>query len=199
METETFTVPRAVKDGYTFKGYVYDGIASPIKDVEIEKGTHRDYLLTAVFELNSYTISFETFGGSDVEPITAHYGEEITAPADPEKENCTFLGWYSDELCKNKFTFDTMPAEDLTLYAGWYSSDNRTLSYSVSSGVRAEIAGSRASGSKVLIGETVTLKVPSIAHGGVFSRWYYVKAGLIQNLTLEEFGGISTEYILKVK
>ncbi|MBO4573380.1 MAG: InlB B-repeat-containing protein [Clostridia bacterium] len=178
VETETFTVPRAVKDGYTFKGYLYGGMTSPIKDIEIEKGTHKDYLLTAVFELNSYTIIFETFGGSEIEPITAHFGDEITAPADPEKENCTFLGWYTDELCKNEFTFDTMPAEDITLYAGWYSSDNYTLTYSVTSGVRAEIDGNRASGSKVLAGETVTLKVPSIAYGGVFSHWYYVQGGV---------------------
>ena len=58
------------------------------------------------------TITFETDGGSTINPITQESGTDITAPAAPTKEGYTFLGW--DTPIPEK-----MPAEDLTITAKW--------------------------------------------------------------------------------
>ena len=59
-----------------------------------------------------YTITFETDGGSAVESITAGFGAEITAPADPTKDGYTFEGWLPEIPA-------TMPVDGLTVTAQW--------------------------------------------------------------------------------
>ncbi len=64
--------------------------------------------------INTYTITFNTDGGSAVDAITAAYGTAITAPADPTKEGFLFAGWDPEIPA-------SMPAEDLTIMAKWTS------------------------------------------------------------------------------
>ena len=78
-----------------------------------------DMTVTAIYEINQYTITFDSNDGSDVESITQDYNTAVTAPADPTKTGYTFAGWYSDEALTEAYTFGTMPAEDITLYAKW--------------------------------------------------------------------------------
>ena len=78
-----------------------------------------DMTVTAIYEINQYTITFDSNDGSAVDSITADYGATVTKPADPTKTGYTFAGWYSDEALTEAYTFGTMPAEDITLYAKW--------------------------------------------------------------------------------
>ena len=71
-----------------------------------------DMTLTAKWTANSYTIAFDTNGGSKIDPITQDYGTAITAPEAPTKIGYTFAGW-------NPEIPATMPAENLTITAQW--------------------------------------------------------------------------------
>lgn len=98
------TAPEApTREGYTFIGW----------DKEIPTTMPAENMtVTAQWEINQYTITFDTNGGSEIAPITQDYGTAITAPADPTREGYTFIGW-DREIPK------TMPAENITLKARW--------------------------------------------------------------------------------
>ena len=107
------TLPTDVtRTGYTFKGWYYNEnlTGSPVTAIGNTETGNKEYW--AKWEINQYTITFDTAGGSVVTPITQNYGTAITAPAAPTKTGYTFVGW-------NPEIPATMPAENLTITAQW--------------------------------------------------------------------------------
>ena len=76
-------------------------------------------VLTAMYAINQYTITFDSKGGSLVFDIALNYGTPVTQPCNPTKSGFTFGGWYLDTEIMVVYSFTTMPAEDITLYAKW--------------------------------------------------------------------------------
>lgn len=75
-----------------------------------------------------YTITFDSKGGSAVQPVKASAGAAITAPTDPTKDGFVFAGWYEstdggETLSDTAFSFSYMPARVFTLYAKWATAD----------------------------------------------------------------------------
>ncbi len=105
------TAPEApTREGYTFIGW----------DKEIPTTMPAENMtVTAQWEINQYTITFDTNGGSEIAPITQDYGTVITAPEAPEREGYTFIGW-------DKTIPETMPAENITLKARWKDTEKPT-------------------------------------------------------------------------
>lgn len=101
------------KEGYTFIGW-YNGES----EWDFETPVTADLTLTAKWQVNQYTITFDTAGGSEVSSITQDYGTAITAPANPTKTGYTFAGW-------DKTIPSTMPAGDMTITAQW--TENRVI------------------------------------------------------------------------
>ena len=101
------------KEGHTFIGW-YNGES----EWNFETPVTEKLTLTAKWQINRYTITFDTAGGSEVAPITQDYGTTITAPANPTKTGYTFAGW-------DKTIPSTMPAEDMTITARW--TENRVI------------------------------------------------------------------------
>ena len=95
------------KEGYTFIGW-YNGES----EWNFETPVTADLTLTAKWQLNRYTITFDTAGGSEVPSITQDYGTAIIAPANPTKTGYTFAGW-------DKTIPSTMPAGNMTITAQW--------------------------------------------------------------------------------
>ena len=106
----------AATPGYTFGGWnKADGTAW---DYASDKVTD-NITLYAKWAANTYTITFDTAGGSEIAPITQDYGTNITAPADPTREGYTFTGWDRDIPT-------TMPAENITITAKWKDTEKPT-------------------------------------------------------------------------
>ena len=107
------TLPTDVtRTGYTFKGW-YDNenlTGSPVTAIGGAETGNKEYW--AKWEINQYTITFDTNGGSEIAPITQDYGTEITAPDNPTRKGYTFKGW-------DKEIPETMPADNITVKAQW--------------------------------------------------------------------------------
>ncbi len=65
----------------------------------------------------SYTIYFNTNGGSGQGSIDVPQGGTLTRPEDPKKDNCTFEGWYTDEGLQEPYDFSTPVTSSFTLHA----------------------------------------------------------------------------------
>ena len=97
------TAPAApTKTGYTFAGWDNLPAKMPAENITV----------TALWTINQYTITFNTDGGTAVDPITQDYDTAVTAPADPTKTGYTFAGWDKEIPAK-------IPAEDMTITAKW--------------------------------------------------------------------------------
>ena len=66
-----------------------------------------------------FTVSFDSNGGSEVASQQVTEGEKATKPADPTKEEATFVDWYSDAEFTTAYDFNTAVTADITLYAKW--------------------------------------------------------------------------------
>lgn len=104
-------------EGHSFKGW-YESEAYDALFV-FDTMPAEDLTLHAKWEVNLYTITFETGDGDDVAPLTEYYGETITAPEEPEKYGHAFEGWYVDQAFTEPYVFSSMPAASFTLYAKW--------------------------------------------------------------------------------
>ena len=129
------TIPTApTKNGYTFDGWYKDaGLTTPFDFAN--ETINADITLYAKWNENppaptSYTVTFNTNGGSAVNQQTITAGGLVTKPADPTKDSFTFDGWYKDAGLTKPFDFvnETINA-DTTLYAKW--TQNAPTTYTV--------------------------------------------------------------------
>ena len=104
--------PAAQPDNPTKEGHTFIGWYSGESEWDFETPVTADLTLTAKWQINRYTITFDTAGGSEVPSITQDYGTAITPPAAPTRTGYTFAGW-------DKTIPATMPAENITLTARW--------------------------------------------------------------------------------
>jgi len=81
-----------------------------------------DTVIYAGWNINKYTISFDSNGGSSIMPIIKEYLSEILAPNNPELKGALFEGWFLDAELTQEFIFSVMTHEDITLYAKWSTS-----------------------------------------------------------------------------
>ncbi|KFI98066.1 Ig-like domain-containing protein [Bifidobacterium stellenboschense] len=104
----------AVKDGYTItvleigNNYSKQGKTQSVEDAM------KQYEPKA-----TYTVKFDSKGGSAVDSQTVESGETATAPAAPTKSGSTFGGWYSDANLTTKYDFSSAVTGNITLYARW--------------------------------------------------------------------------------
>lgn len=76
-------------------------------------------VLPAEEVVETYTVTFESNGGTEIASQDVRKGEKVAKPDDPAKDGYTFTGWYVDEELTTAFDFETPVTSDMTLYAGW--------------------------------------------------------------------------------
>ena len=83
--------------------------ALPITQVKV--ASSGETVVEVKYDRNSYLLTWNTDGGSYIEPQMLKYGAAVSAPADPTKVGYTFAGW--------GFVPETMPAAATTVTAQW--------------------------------------------------------------------------------
>jgi uncharacterized repeat protein (TIGR02543 family) len=111
-----FQLPSAgfTRPGYSFAGWnmATDGGGTAYAPGESLTISAEDVTLYAQWQVNQYTLTFDSAGGSVVTAITQNFGSAITPPTNPMRAGYAFTGW-SPEIP------DTIPAENQTFTAQW--------------------------------------------------------------------------------
>ena len=117
------------KDNYTFDGwYTSKTYETKIESTDIVKN---DITLYAKWEPVTYTLTYNTDGGTSCSKKSIKYGETYGALCSTSKNGHTFLGWYDEN--NNQVTSSTIMTKDTTLTAKW-SLNKYTLTYNNNGG-----------------------------------------------------------------
>ena len=101
--------------GVLVAGMVFS-IAGCKKD---KKKTEPENPTPPVTEQQTYTVTFDSKGGTAVAKATTNTDGKVAKPENPTKTDFDFGGWFTDSECQNAFDFDTKITQDTTLYAKW--------------------------------------------------------------------------------
>ena len=108
------------KEGYTFKGWFTD---SELTQAYYAAAVEENINLYAGWELNVYTVTFNTAGGTEIASQKVEHGQKATQPSPyPTRKNCFFNGWYTQKYTGSgdiQFDFNTIITQDTTIYVGW--------------------------------------------------------------------------------
>ena len=153
------------KEGFYFYGWSLDAafttrannnfIAEGNVTLYAEWGTEEKYLL-----------SFETNGGSKIDPVLYYPNAYLAAPEAPTKANYVFAGWYKDAALTKEFSFNAapqMPSKAMTIYAKWESMN--AIIFDTKGGSAVEpIYGA--------VGDPIVELTAPTKEGYVFDGWY---------------------------
>ena len=114
------------KDGFDFKGWFTD--QNLTSEFNFATSINSDLKLYAKWVEKEITITFETYGGTVINPITQKYNTKIDVPTNPEKSGFFFLGWFTDSNFETRFDFDDYIMDSITLYAK-YGVKNNTIAF----------------------------------------------------------------------
>ena len=134
-----------------------------------------------------YTVTFESNGGSSVAAITQEYGTEVAKPADPKKDNHSFVSWSYDSAGTQVVSWPLTLTKNEKLYANW----NETIDiksylatlvdtvgqdpYSyIPTTMRPENTANHVTAASVTYDFTQFNAVSSINYGGFGEQWHMV-------------------------
>lgn len=113
---EGLTGETVTATGVDYDGFVLNREKSTLSGTVAEDSS---LVLIRYFDRNTYSITFDTNGGSSLPALEALYGAPVEAPGEPARYGHIFAGWYADKALTEAFVFDTMPLDGATVYAKW--------------------------------------------------------------------------------
>lgn len=186
----TVTLPTAEMKGHTFAGWKLDETTTYRAGAQITM-PEDGLTLTAQWSVNQYTVTFDSAGGTDVGSVRVDYGQTVPAPAVPEKNGYTFVGWQKDG---EGFSFDTPITDHTVLTASWAAtayaitylhmdgvSHSNPASYTIESAAIALSAAFREGYdfggwyTREDFAETSRVAGIAIAHGSTGAKTFYAK------------------------
>ncbi|MGO4373104.1 InlB B-repeat-containing protein, partial [Paenibacillus sp. MCAF20] len=170
--------------GHTFEGWYSDSNLTSRFSFSTTPIT-ANLTLYAKWTNNSYTVSFNSNGGSAVANQTVVYDGNATSPTAPTRNGYTFGGWYSDASLTAAYNFSTQVRSNFTLYAKW------TAVYTMSFNSNG---GSSVDDQRVEHGGKAAAPTAPTKDGYTFGGWYsdaalseaysFTERQVIANLTL---------------
>ncbi|MDG0888296.1 RCC1 domain-containing protein [Paracholeplasma manati] len=163
----TIVIPSTTREGYTLEGWytsLNDGVTFDEKWSFTTNFVNNNLSLYAKWNINQYTITFNSNSGSNVPSITQDFDSLVIEPSIPSREGYTFDGWFEDSNLTESYTFSKMSSNNITLYAKWTINDY-TVFYE-------ENGGSVVSDLTVDFGTTLTAPNQPSKDGYTFSGWF---------------------------
>ena len=121
MTKATVSAPNVERAGYKFLGWYTD--AECTTELVIPAEVASDFTAYAKWELNEFTVNFNTNGGTAVDTQTVQYNGKATVPVEPTLDGYYFVGWFANEGLTVEYDFDSAVTTDITVYAKWISFD----------------------------------------------------------------------------
>ena len=113
------------KSGYDISGLAAQDVSLDRSLVDIAEDHGENETFNAMYILDDiiqYAVSFETNGGSTIDPVKVSRGRTLVLPTDPTRAYYAFAGWYEDEALTQAFDLSTPITANKTLYAKWLPS-----------------------------------------------------------------------------
>ena len=155
------------KTGYTLDGWYTDKDCTTAYDFSSK--VTGDITLYAKWNINSYTVSFDSNGGSSVAAQSVTYNTAASKPADPSMTGYTFAGWFTDKECTTAYDFSSKVTGDITLYAKW-NINSCTVSFDSN-------GGSSVAAQSVNYNTTASKPADPSMTGYTFAGWFTDKEG----------------------
>ncbi|RKP51415.1 hypothetical protein D7Z26_16615 [Cohnella endophytica] len=154
------------KTGYTFNGWntAANGSGTSYAAGSTFTMSTSNVTLYAMWTINTYTVSFNSNGGTAISDQPVDYNDRATKPADPTKSGNTFGGWYSDSELTTPFDFTASVTTNKTLYAKW-TANTHTVTFNSNGGSAVGIQTVNDNG-------TATKPTDPTKSGNTFGGWY---------------------------
>lgn len=148
------------KENHRFLGWFYENTQWNFSISKILENT----TLTAKWEpYPTYTVTFDSDGGSAVAAEHIILGNRVSEPQPPTKANHEFLGWYIGDT---RWDFDTPVTDSVTLKAKWKSTLTYKVTFNPNNGDDVFVH-------EIPAGKTVTKPEPVSTPLSVFDGWFY--------------------------
>lgn len=100
--------------------YSYNSVKSVVSGVVSVDDPATILKLNVYYDLDFHTLTFDTMGGSRIDPVTVRHGNAVAKPKDPVNGGYIFDGWYTDKTYRTPYNFATVLTQDTTIYAKWF-------------------------------------------------------------------------------
>ena len=178
------------RTGYTFGGWYHEAGCSTPWDFGNDPIVGNTTIF-AKWTLNTYTVFFDSQGGSAVAPEIVNYGALVPMPTPPTRPGETFGGWYREITCTTLWNFgsDTV-AGDMTLYASW-TPNTYTVTFDAQGGDPPSFASKT-----VTYGSAYGALATDTRAGYVFYGWWTGAGGTGTKITAASIAATASDHTL---